>query len=409
MSFTHVGKPGFELAEVVRKFGKQLIRNQKLSPQQNKALTHIMQCRTVSLGGHQDVCDHCGNIIYSYNSCGDRHCPKCQGNKQALWIQKLGQFTLAVNHYHIIFTVPHCLNKICLWNAALYYNLLFKAVWDTLRSFGYTHFGVESGAVAVLHTWGQNLSLHPHIHCIVPAAGYSLKGRWKNIGKNEKYLYPVPQLSAAFKGKFLDSLKRKLRKPDSSAEPGRSMLDAFDRDIQKAYKTKWVVFSEASMTQAKYVIRYLGQYTHRVAISNRRIINISNTHVTFLAKDYRDRAQKKPVKLKGAEFLRRFCQHIMPKRFVRIRRYGIYNHTVIRNLDLQFTTTVEQSEMQPATSSQTEPDGIEDAGDLIKPIGDTGIRKCPYCKKGKLLVSRVIPRIRSPAGHLPTILFSMLQ
>jgi hypothetical protein len=403
-----VGKPKYELAQVVRKFGRQLIGNQKLSPQQNKALFNILQCRTASLGGHQDVCDCCGQINYSYNSCNDRHCPKCQGNKQALWIEKLEKSTLPIKHYHIIFTVPHCLNKVCLWNGTLYYNLLFKSVWETLRSFGYTHFGVESGAVTVLHTWGQNLSLHPHIHCIVPAAGYSLKGRWKNIGKYENYLYPVHQLSAAFKGKFLDNLKRKLRKMDnSSAELCRSMADAFDGQIQKAYKTNWVVFSEASMAQAKYVIRYLGQYTHRVAISNRRIIHISDTHVTFLAKDYRDRAQKKPVTLKGAEFLRRFCQHIMPQRFVRIRRYGIYNPTTIRNLDLQFTSA--QTQEQPAKSSETKSNGLEGSRDIIKLISDSNIRQCPICKKGKLLVLKQMPRIRSPAGHLPTILFSLLQ
>jgi len=400
-------KPKYELARVVQKFGKQLISNQKLSPRQNKALINILQCRTASLGGHQEVCDTCGDIIYSYNSCNDRHCPKCQGNKQALWIDKLQKSTLPIKHYHIIFTVPHCLNKICLWNGALYYNLLFKAVWNTLHSFGYTHYGVESGAVAVLHSWGQNLWLHPHIHCIVPAAGYSLKGQWKNIGKNEKYLYPVHQLSAAFKGKFLESLKRKLRKLDSSAEPCPSMADAFDKHIQKAYKTKWVVFCEASMAQVKYVIRYLGQYTHRVAISNRRIINISDTHVTFMAKDYRDRAQKKPVTLKGAEFLRRFCQHIMPKRFVRIRRYGIYNHTTIRNLDLQFTP--EKSEVKTEKGYESNPDGLGNETDIITPPGDNYIRKCPSCKKGKMLVMRVIPRIRSPARHLPTMLFSLLQ
>lgn len=392
-------RPKYELARVVQKFGKQLISNQKLSPRQNKALINILQCRTAGLGGHEEVCDTCGEVLYSYNSCNDRHCPKCQANKQAMWIEKLEKSTLPIKHYHIIFTVPHCLNKVCLWNGALYYNLLFKAVWNTLHSFGYTHYGVESGAIAVLHSWGQNLWLHPHIHCIVPAAGFSLKGKWKNIGKYEKYLYPVQQLSAAFKGKFLDSLKRKLRK--------LGMLDAFDWHIQKAYKTKWVVFSEASMAQAKYVIRYLGQYTHRVAISNRRIINISDKHVTFLAKDYRDRAQKKPVTLKGAEFLRRFCQHIMPKRFVRIRRYGIYNPTTIRNLDLQFAP--QQSEVIPANSSEPKTGGAENQTDITKPIRETHIRNCPSCKKGKMLVMRVIPRIRSPARHLPTMLFSLLQ
>ncbi len=195
--------------------------------------------------------------------------------------------------------------------------MLFNAVWQTLHSFGYTHYGVETGAIAVLHSWGQNLSLHPHIHCIVPAAGYSLKGEWKHIGKYENYLYPVHQLSNTFKGKFLDSVKRKLKALDAK--------DCFKTQIEKAYQSKWVVYSEASMASAQNVIHYLGQYTHRVAISNPRIIDISETHVKFIAKDYRDRAKQKLVRLDGVEFLRRFCLHIMPKRFVRIRKYGIYN------------------------------------------------------------------------------------
>ncbi|MCD4680699.1 MAG: transposase zinc-binding domain-containing protein, partial [Bacteroidales bacterium] len=238
-------KNKYELAGLVKGFGKALIDQQNLSPQQTKALFNILQCRTASLGGHEEVCDCCGKIRYSYNSCGDRHCPKCQNTKQAIWIEKLINTTLAVKHYHIIFTVPHCLNDVCLWNDRMYYNTLFSAVWRTLHSFGYTHFGVETGAVAVLHTWGENLMLHPHLHCIVPAAGYSLKGQWKNIGKYENYLYPVHQLSDTFKGKFLDSLKRALTK--------KEMPGAFDRHIQKAYNTRWVVHSEASLAEAEHV------------------------------------------------------------------------------------------------------------------------------------------------------------
>ena len=205
---------------------------------------------------------------------------------------------------------------------------MFAAVWNTLISFGYTHYGVESGAVAVLHTWGQNLSLHPHIHCIVPAAGYTIDGRWKSIGHSGKYLYPVHMLSDDFKGKFLDSLKRALRK--------QKALAIFDDKVQQAYKTKWVVHCEPSLASADHVVKYLGQYTHRVAITNQRIVNIAGGKVTFIAKDYRDGAVKKPVTLDGIEFLRRFTMHILPQRFVKIRRYGIYNHTTKRNLDLQF-------------------------------------------------------------------------
>jgi hypothetical protein len=151
----------FELADIIRRFGRQLIKKDKLSPQQTKVLHNILQCRTAALGGHEEACDHCGEIRYSYNSCGDRHCPKCQSTKQAIWIEKLNETTLAVKHYHIIFTVPHCLNDVCLWDAALYYKLLFKAVWDTLHSFGYSHFGVLSGAVAVLHSWGSKPVITP--------------------------------------------------------------------------------------------------------------------------------------------------------------------------------------------------------------------------------------------------------
>ncbi|MBS3777369.1 MAG: IS91 family transposase [Bacteroidales bacterium] len=383
-----------ELADVVRKFGKSLIARDNLSPGQTKALHNILRCRTASLGGHEEACDHCGTIRYSYNSCGDRHCPKCQGNKQALWIDDLQEATLPVKHYHIIFTVPHCLNEVCLWDQRMYYNILFSSVWRTLHSFGYTHYGVETGAVAVLHSWGQNLSLHPHIHCIVPAAGYSLRGEWKHIGKTGHYLYPVFQLSDTFRGKFLNSLKRKVNKT--------GMLEGFDKQVQKAWKTRWVVNSDASMAGAEHVIRYLGQYTHRVAISNHRILDMTDTHVTFIAKDYRDQAIRKPVTLDGVEFLRRFCLHVFPKRFVRIRRYGIYNPTTIRNLDLQFIP-----EKKPDIDQLANP--VETTAERIRRLTGFDSGLCPVCKKGRMRVIRGIPRIRSPAAHLPTMLLSLLQ
>ena len=318
----------FELADVVSLFGATLLAGTRCTPLQLKVLGKISYCRTASLGGHEEVCDNCGTVRYSYNSCGDRHCPKCQAAKQAFWIEDLMKSTLPVKHYHIVFTVPHQLNAVCLHNQRMYYDILFASVWNTLHSFGYSHYGSETGAVAVLHTWGQNMSLHPHIHCIVPEAGYTLDGRWKEIGHSGQYLYPVHQLSAAFKGKFLDSLKRVLRKQNE--------LSLFDDRVQAAYKTPWVVHLEPSMASAEHVVKYLGQYTHRVAITNQRILNIAEGKVTFIAKDYRDRAIKKPVTLNGEEFLRRFTLHILPGRFVKIRRYGIYNHTTKRSLGLQF-------------------------------------------------------------------------
>jgi len=386
-------KTKFELADVVRRFGKQLLEKEKLSPVQTKSLYNILQCRTAALGGHQEACDSCEAVRYSYNSCGDRSCPKCSTAKQMIWVEKLIEKTLPINHFHIIFTVPHSLNQICLWNDRLYYKILFSAVWRTLHSFGYTHYGVESGAVAILHSWGQNLSLHPHIHCLVPAAGYSIQGKWKNIGKGEKFIYSVYQLSDTFKGKFLDSLKRVLRKMDKLADFGTA--------IQKAYNTSWVVNSQPSLAKAEHVVRYLGQYTHRVAISNNRILNITDTHVSFIAKDYRDRAIKKPVTLSGVEFLRRFCMHILPQRFVKIRYYGIYNHTTKKNLALQFVPlTIEDIEKKSKPK--------ETAQQVIHRITGHNVQQCPICKKGIMRKIRELPRIRSPNSVLPSLLFAKL-
>ena len=380
-----------ELADVVRRFGKQLIEQEKLSPQQTKALFNIVQCRTASLGWYEEVCTCCAQVRYCYNSCGDRHCPKCQSTKQALWIDQLTQTTLPVKHYHIIFTLPHCLNKICLWDNNMFYKLLFRSIWSTLRSFGYTHYGVETGAVAVLHTWGQNLWLHPHVHCLVPAAGYTIDGRWKNIGETGRFIYPVYQLSKDFKGKFLDSLERKLKKVN--------FPDSFDKFIQQAYKKPWVVHSEPSMAKPDNVIQYLGQYTQRVAISNHRILKITHTHVTFIAKDYREKALPKPVILDGVEFLRRFCRHVLPKRFVKIRRFGIYNHTAKRHMDLEFGNEAIEA---------VKPKKKETARETLKRLTGFDVTVCPKCKKGTMVIIREMPRIRSPAGHLPSLLLSLL-
>lgn len=387
-------RPDFEIADIVRKFGKEYIEKYNPSAEKVKVLFDILQCRTLALGGHEERCDCCPQVRYSYNSCGNRHCPKCLSIKQALWIEKLIGQTLPVKHYHIIFTVPHELNALCLFNKGMYYKLLFSAVWRTLHSFGYTHYGVESGAVCVLHTWGQNLSLHPHIHCIVPAVGYTLKGSWKHIGIYDDYLYPVHQLSATFKGKFLDSLKRTLRKMD--------VVSGFNSLLQQAWNKKWVVFCESSMAKSSHVIRYLGQYTHRVAISNNRILSINQTHVTFISKDYRDRAKKKPVTLTGVEFLHRFCLHILPRRFVKIRRFGIYNSTTKRNLELQFKpekSIVETKNSEPKETTQEQ----------IKRLTGFDTGQCPKCKKGRMVVVCELPRIRSPPQDIRQLIRIFLQ
>ena len=385
----------FEVADVIGQFGKEYIKKYHPPVEKLKVLFDILQCRTAALGGHEERCDSCREVRYSYNSCGNRHCPKCMAAKQAVWIDKLLTQTLPIKHYHIVFTVPHELNGICLFDRTLYYKVLFSAVWRTLYSFGYTHYGAETGAVCVLHSWGQNLSLHPHVHCLVPAAGYSLKGDWKEIGINQKYLYPIHQLSDTFKGKFLDSLKRALKKQNN--------LAGFNAKIQRAYTKRWVVNCEPSMAKSEHVIRYLGQYTHRVAISNDRILSMTKTHVTFIAKDYRDKAQQKPVSLTGVEFLRRYCQHILPKHFVKIRRYGIYNHTAKRNLELQFEPEV--SEVEKVLSGV---DVNETAPERIKRLTGFDMCKCPKCKTGRMVRVGELPRIRSPSKPFKQMLQALI-
>ncbi|MFA7222791.1 MAG: IS91 family transposase [Bacilli bacterium] len=385
-----------EVADIIRQFGKQYIEKYHPSLEKMKVLFDIMQCRTSVFGGHEEHCDNCQEVRYSYNSCGNRHCPKCLATKQAIWIEKLLEQTLPIKHYHIVFTVPHELNAICLFDRDLYYKVLFSAVWRTLHSFGYTHYGAETGAVCVLHSWGQNLTLHPHLHCLVPAAGYSLKGSWKQIGTYKNYLYPVYQLSDSFKGKFLYSIKRALKQKD--------MLAGFSDKIEAAYAKRWVVNCEPSMANSEHVIRYLGQYTHRVAISNDRILSINETHVTFIAKDYRDKAQKKPISLTGVEFLHRFCQHILPKRFVKIRRYGIYNHTTKRNLDLQFVPELSKVEKKLNDKKEN-----ETTVERIKRLTGFDIGKCPKCKIGRMHIVRELPRIRSPGRPIQQLLRTFLQ
>ena len=275
-----MNRPRHEVAEIIERFGKQFIELHHPDTYQLRVLGALSLCRTSALGGHKYQCDHCGREHIGYNSCRNRHCPKCQGARQAFWVEDRMENAYPVKHYHIIFTVPEELNAICLTDSKWFYNHLFATVWDVLRSFGYSHYGVESGAVCVLHTWGQNLSLHPHIHCIVPALGYSLKGRMKHIGKGGKYLYPVIQLSEKFRGKFMTGLKKHLVKQETLSRKNAQLETAWSKD--------WVVFCEPSLGKPQHVVGYLGQYTHRVAISNHRILEVNDREVRFLFTDYRD-------------------------------------------------------------------------------------------------------------------------
>lgn len=321
-------RPRFEVADVVRVHGDDYRRAHLPSAAQERVLRNIAACRTAALGGHVDECeDGCGYARISYNSCRDRHCPKCQGPQRADWLQRRLERLLPVPYFHVVFTLPDALNPLALRNKALVYGLLFEAAAQTLLELAGDpkHLGADMALTAVLHTWGQNLLLHPHLHCVVTGGGLSPNGaRW--IAGRERYLLPVKVLGKLFRGKLLARLDQAYRSGEielrgSTAELNDPWVWARLRD--RLYRTDWVVYAKPPFAGAEQVFRYLGRYTHRVAISNHRIVDMAGGKVSFTVKDYKDDARKKTMTLDAVEFLRRFLLHVLPKGFVRIRHYGL--------------------------------------------------------------------------------------
>ena len=369
----------FEVAQIVDRFGQQFVDRYQPNSFMVRTLDALQKCRTSALGGHIDYCDCCGEQRISYNSCGNRHCPKCQGSKQALWVEDRMNDALDCKYFHIVFTVPEELNQICLLGSDLFYKSLFECVWSVLQQFGYTNYGVESGAICVLHTWGQNLSLHPHIHCIVPAAGLTLAGNMKRITKNGKYLYPVLMLSPTFRSILLKKLKLQLIKSNQ--------LPMYQSLLDDVWKKPWVVYCKPPFGNAQQIVKYLGQYSHRVAISNHRIKNISDSEVTFYYKDYKDESRVKPTTLSGVEFLRRFCMHILPRRFVKIRYYGILS-------------TKQKDMVKSLLAKKPETMITETRQERIVRLTGFDSRLCPVCKAGFMHTIELLPKIRAPTNVL---------
>jgi len=338
----------------------------QLNVHQQKTLRAIEQCRTAALGGHIDACDGCGNISISYNSCRNRNCPKCQGHKREQWVHNRMADLLPCTYYHVVFTLPAQLNGLALYDPALVYDTLFKAVWQTLNQFG-KNAGIKLGMIAVLHTWGQNLTLHPHLHCIVPGGGVDEKGRWQKQLRSNKYLFAVKALSKVFRAKYVQQLRE------------RGMEDK--QLIESLFQTDWVAYAKRPFGGPKQVIEYLGRYTHKVAISNHRIQQVTGSHVTFSYKDYKAAGITKLMTLGNEEFTRRFAQHILPKRFVRIRHYGILSSAWKRGKlqGLQQQLHVKRSNTPVKTL----------------------LRKCPCCKTGVLITIEVFGKRGPPPQYLP--------
>ncbi|WP_026811193.1 IS91 family transposase [Arenibacter latericius] len=315
-------KPVYEVAQVLEGNREQLV-GICANSWQLRTLHALRKCRTASLGGHIDRCNNpsCHRLHLSYNSCRNRHCPKCQGHKKKEWIRAREEELLNVPYFHVVFTLPSALNRLCLYEPKLIYSLLFKISWQVVQGFASNHkfMGATPGMIAILHTWGQNLSLHPHLHCIVPGGGIAQSGKWKYAKNKGKYLFPVKAMSMVFRARFVASLRKEFP-PQPTAF------------YENLFKHNWVVYCKRPFLGPAQVVEYLGRYTHKIAISNHRIKSLDTNGVTFTVKDYRNGGRKRLLRLDDAEFIRRFTLHILPKGFIRIRHYGILSSTKKREL-----------------------------------------------------------------------------
>jgi putative transposase/transposase-like zinc-binding protein len=321
-------RPTLEVADILRAQGDHFLDRYRssLDFQQRKAFRAIQRCRTAALGGHLDLCPQCGHRDISYNSCRNRSCPKCQTQARERWLAAREQELLPTNYFHVVFSVPHELNVLALDNSRLFYDLLFTASAQTLREVAADpqHLGAEIGVISILHTWGQNLLLHPHIHCAIPAGGLAPDHtRW--IRPRYPFFLPVKVLSRVFRGKFLAGLKCLYRsKKLQCVGPSAALADPrqFAQLIRRMHRQDWVVYAKPAFGGPLQVLRYLGRYTHRVAISNHRLLAFDGERVTFRWKDYTHDGKWKQMTLTASEFLRRFFLHVLPKAFVRIRHFG---------------------------------------------------------------------------------------
>ncbi|MHB8077575.1 IS91 family transposase [Desulfosporosinus fructosivorans] len=366
-----------EVQDIFLRYGKEYRINHKLTLVQHKAMSAIQKCRTSQLGGHKEVCDSCGHARISYNSCRNRHCPKCQTLAKERWIENQKGNLLDIGYFHAVFTIPDTLNSIVYQNQKEVYALLFKVVAETLAELAADkkYLGAKIGFTSVLHTWGQNLMHHPHIHCIVPGGGLSTLGKWVNSRK--KFFIPVKVLSRKFRGKFLDYLKQLYYQNKLEFHGSQKYLSDnknFEKLLSSLYGKEWVVYCKPPFKNAACVVEYLGRYTHRVAISNKRIVSIEKDTVTFKWQDYKDASKQKYMTLSADEFIRRFLIHILPGRFMKIRHYGLLgnrNKNTKLKICKQLTHTPLITKEKPSTLQ------------LIQKITGLDLSKCPNCGSEK--------------------------
>jgi Putative transposase/Transposase zinc-binding domain len=371
-------RPAVEVADILRAQGDNFIgrHRSRIGFQQMKVMCAIVRCRTEALGGHIDKCPQCGKDEgQSFNSCRNRHCPKCQAQARRRWIAARERELLATPYFHVVFSLPHQLNALILQNEVELYNLLFHAVADTLADVAANpeHLGAAIGFFGILHTWGQNLLFHPHIHCVIPSGGLAPdRTRW--IRGSDRFFLPLKILKKVFRGKFVEGLKDAYAQGRLCLEGQIQHLDrpqCFAAFVRKLYRHEWIVYAKAPFGGPEQVLRYLGRYTHRVAISNHRLLAFDGNTVTFRWRDYAHGNVQRVMPLAAGEFIRRFLLHVLPKGFVRIRHFGFMANS---QRSASFELCRQLLGMAPVLPS----DEITTSG-----------RLCPICQTPMVIVERL--------------------
>ena len=386
------------MADIFRRYGEAYRQQHAASlfPAQRRVMTAIEVCRTAALGGHLERCDCCNHERPCYDSCGDRHCPKCQSLARAEWVEKRTSEVLDTHYFRVVFTIPEQVASIAYQNKGLVYGILFRATAETLSTIAADpqHLGAEIGFFAILHSWGQNLFFHPHLHCVVPDGGISLDGaRWISCRPN--FFLPVKVLSRLFRRLFLQYLQEafdagKLRFFTSL----QALQDpqAFNRHLDLLRDVEWVVYAKPSFAGPQQVVDYVGRYTHRVAISNHRIVDIEDGQVKFKWRDYRDNNQQKTMPLTADEFIRRFLLHVLPSGFHRIRYYGFLGN---RHRKEKLEHCRQLLGMASPKEGSAEPTIQEDYRDRYERLTGRSLRECPVCHRGRMIAVKALPQVRS--------------
>jgi hypothetical protein len=379
------GRPRFDIADIVRQHRAALEGEHRLSATEGRVLTAIERCRTAALGGHVEVCRSCGHEQPAYNSCRNRHCPKCQCLAQERWIAARAERLLPVRHFHVVFTVPSELRTLCRRAPRALFEALFHSASETLLELGQSRLGGTLGVTMVLHTWTRDLRFHPHVHAIVTAGGMDSSGSWR---PTKDYLFPVAVMGSLLRGKMLDQLRR-LQRTGLLGSPGElEDPDAFERLMARVAKARWVVYAKRPFRRIEHVLGYLGRYTHRVAISNGRLVNVTASTVTFRTKE------GKTHSVTPVEFLRRFIQHVLPDGFKKIRHYGLYASSADAALAMA------RAGLESAgASAQTTPSSAPTWQQLLRDLTGRDVDRCPRC--GGAIVRIAVERPAARAPPLP--------